>query len=126
MSDGSFKSTGTIRVRIKESDGTSSAVFFTPNDDSTVRCDGKTYAVFSPTGEAEIWLRSKPLSDSGEGVRINVAVDFPGLTEAAIQQKLVEVEVTEGGTGADDKATQIHDTTLTLRAITIPAPGKQK
>ena len=103
--------------------------FFTPNDDSTVRCGGKKYAVFSPTGEGKVWLRSEPLSDSGEGVRINVAADFPGLIEAAVQQKLVEVEVDaevikKNGPGADDNATQIHETTLTLRAITIPAPGK--
>jgi len=111
MSDASYKSTGTVRVRIEES-GSPSKVFFTPNDDSTVRRGDKEYAVFSPAGEGDVWLRSKPLSKSGEGIPINVATNFPGLIEAAVQQTLVEVEVTEP--------------TLTLRAITIPAPGKQK
>ena len=109
--DKSFKSTGTIRVRIEKS-GSSSEVFFTPNDDSTVRCGGKKYAVFSRTGEGKVLLRSELLSDPGEGVSIKVADGLlTHLTEAAVQQKLVEVEVEA-------------DETLTLRAITIPAPGK--
>ena len=109
MSDKFFKSTGNIRVKL--SNGSPSQIFFTPDDDSTVRCGGKRYAVFLQ--ESEDCLVRK-LGDACEGVPINVNAALPGLVEAAVQQTLVEVAVQKAGSN------------LVLRAITIPAPGKQK
>ena len=140
-----FKSTGTIRVTL--SNGSPSTIFFTPNSDSTVRRGDKRYAVFLQESSEKSLVRN--LGDAGEGVSIKVnAVNgaFSGLIEAAAQQTLVEVSVQDrkgqaenekaktpsgkGGTKNPSSApateAQKDDPDLTLCAITIPAPGKQK
>lgn len=109
MSNKCFKSTGTIRVKL--SNGSLSQIFFTPDDDSAVRRGDKRYAVFL---QGSKHCLVKKLGDAGEGVPIKVnKADLPGLVEAAVQQTLVEVAVKKRSD-------------LALRAITIPAPGKQK
>ena len=107
-----FRSTGTIRVRSKR--GRMTKIFFTPDDDSTMRQGGKQYAVFIRIGGGKARLSPKPLGKSGKGVPIKVRADLPGLVEAAVQQILVEIEV--------DKCKSDWN----LRAITIPAPCKKK
>ena len=117
MSNGPFRSTGTIRVRfelVKSDDPEShwtTEIFFTPNADSTVRYGDKKYAVFIRDDGGNACMTSEPLDDSSEGVSITVKPDLPGLVAAAAQQTLVEVEV-----NCDWK----------LHAITIPAPRKKK
>ena len=110
MSNECFKSTGTIRVKL--SNGSPSQIFFTPNDDSTVRHGDKQYAVFLQESSKDCFVRK--FGDAGEGVPIKVnKADLPGLVEAAVRQTLVEVAAKESSD-------------LILCAITIPAPGKQK
>ena len=102
-----YRSTGTIRVRSEPKKPTK--IFFTPNGDSTVCNRGKQYAIFIGGNNFRdcLW---RGIRDSGGGVSITVPSDFPGLVEAAARQTLVEIEV---------------NCNWTLRAITIPAPGKK-
>ena len=121
MSNKCFKSKGIIRVKL--SNGSPSLIFFTPNDDSTVRYGDKRYAVFLQESSEDCLVRK--FGDAGEGVPIKVnAVNaaLSGLVVAAVQQTLIEVEVQE--VKAQKAGTSCMD--LTLCAITIPAPGKQK
>ena len=103
-----YRSTGTIRVRSESKEPIE--IFFTPNADSTVRYGDNKYAVFIRGDGDTACLKSKPLGDSREGVSIKAEPDLCGLVAAAVQQTLVEVEVS---------------TDWTLHAITIPAPGKK-
>lgn len=114
MSSGSYKSTGTIRVRFGFEPKRTTEIFFTPNGDSTVRYGDNRHAVFIRGDGGDACLTSKPLDDSCEGVSITVEPDLPGLVAAAAQQTLVEVEVEK------------CKSDLVLRAITIPARGKKK
>ena len=119
----SFKSKGTIRVKIgpKECGQWQRKIFFKPDSKySTPRSGCKHYAHFLPTGEDEdCALSIKYHSD--EGVSITVPDKFPslylpGLVEAAVKQTLVEVKVVKRNKKKGWK----------LRAISIPAPGKSK
>lgn len=127
MTDTSFKSTGTIRVRFATMNGAKSGekghrssppltkrIFFTPSNDLTVRSGGKEYAVFIRVEKNKCRLRSTRLPESGEGVPIKVKGDPPCLVEAANHQTMVEVEV------------KGHGSSWTLHGITVPASGKQK
>ena len=128
MSDKSFKSTGTIRVRFgatmngaksgkkghKSPTQLTKKILFIPSTDLTVRRGGKQHAVVIPAEKSKGRLRSTRLPESGEGVSIKVKGDLPCLVEAATRQTLVEVEVKKHGSG------------WTLRTITVPAPDKQK
>ncbi len=144
---GKFKSTGNIRAKFSNN-GSRSQIFFTPNDDSSVRRGDKRYAVFLQESEdclsEELQRRAqqqrentvgclvRKLGGAGEGVPISVNADFPGLVEAAVQQTLVEVTVAVQEDGGEDPSgalateAQKDDPNLALCAITIPAPGKQK
>lgn len=124
MSEGPYRSTGTIRVRFKRDDAEppnwATKIFFTPNADSTVRDGGNNYAVFIG-GEKDDDCRKRKLRDSGEGVQIKVTGDCPGLVPAATQQTLVEVEV-EVKKCKSEKC----KSDLVLHAIKIPATSKKK
>ena len=143
MSIKCFKSKGTIRVTL--SNGSPSQIFFTPNDDLTVRYGEKRYAVFLQESSEDCLVRK--LGAAGEGVLIEVNMaDLLSLVEAAVRKTLVEVSVQDrkgqaenekaktpsgkGGTKNPSSApaaeAQKDDPDLTLCAITIPAPGKQK
>lgn len=119
MSGKFFKSTGTIRVQLTQGSSWAMTIFFTPNTNSTMCCDGKQYALFIPIEEGEDCLKRKSLDESDEGVEIKVEADLPCLFAAAAQQTLVEVKV-KVPKKSDKKQDWI------LHAITIPAPGKQK
>ena len=112
MSDTCFKSKGNICVKLSNDSLPLPQIFFTPDDDSTVRRGDKRYAVFWQESSEDCLV--KKLGAAGEGVPINVNADLPGLVKAAAQQILVEVAVEKNGSD------------LALCAITIPAPGNQK
>ena len=125
MSNETYRSTGTIRIRSKSvapkndtkcvkcgcsQPQWTTEIFFTPNADSTVRNRGKQYAVFIGGDNFRYCLQHK-VPDSGEGISIT---DHHGLVAAATQQTLVEVE----GKNSEPN--------LVLRAIAIPASSKKK
>ncbi len=87
---------------------------FTPHADSTLRQDGKEYAMFSAMTDTGGCARGAVLRDSGVEIEISVKADHAGLLAAAAQQMLVEVEVVE------------RKPTWELKAITVPAPNYKK
>lgn len=109
-----FKSRGTIRVQLK-ADGGLEKIFFTPNEDSTVRAGEKQYAVFISDSDSGNSLVKK-LPGSGTGVEITGGSKCCGLVAAAVQNTLVEIKVEIKNESSSD---------LSLATISIPAPSRR-
>ncbi len=113
MGSSSYKATGTIRIRY-DPPKTASRIFFTPHADSTLRQDGKQYAMFSAMTDAGGTARGVILPDSGVEIEIGVKADHAGLLSAVAREMLVEVEVVK------------RKSKWELKAITVPAPNYKK
>lgn len=112
-----FKSVGTLNIRVPKSG--KKELYFTPNAKHSFSDGDKHYAVFLPTRKCkECKGKATPLCESLQSVSISICCfqDSSVLVEAAMNQTVVEVQVTK----------QEENSSLTLESITIPAPCTKK
>ena len=112
-----FKSVGTIHIRVEQSDN-KTELLFTPNSEHSASDGTKNYAVFLPTCKCECTKGvATPICGSLKSVPISVCgFDSSVFVAAATKQTAVEVEVRE----------KEGKPVWTLKSITIPAPCRKK
>ena len=112
--ENTFKSVGTIHIRVEQSDN-KTELLFTPNAEHSVSDGVKKYAVFLPTCNCTNGV-AIPLSEQNVRISVCGCGDPSVLVAAATQKTAVEVEI------PDENGKPVCN----LESITIPAPCRKK